>query len=191
MKINKSELQKIRDYEKRHGIYYATTTGKLYNGLLLAGFLVWIYMMLMALFYISGNLIIASENNIPLSNPFITILCAFSVTLVSPVFFAFKQKAVAFLINLTTLPILAMAFVKQTLTSGNSISSKYGVSEFDYGLFGLRKIFYWRHGIPMFIVLVICIWLLVITARERKIIRNEFEKINNDEYRSQIISKNE
>lgn len=185
MKLSSDDLLKLQKYEAKRGIVYAKTKGKLYNSLLLIGFLAWLYMMFMVMLYVIGSFMLANENKNLWDNTFITAFTAFIVTLISPILFTIGFKLAAFITNIITVPVLASVFIRLTEVGGNSYSSD--VSEVDFGLLGLKKLFYWRHGIPMIIVMVTFIWLAVIIIRERTIIKRELAKIANNEYEPQII----
>ncbi len=187
MKLNADDLQKLEKYETKRGIVYAKTGGNLYKGLLALGFISWLYMMLMVTPYVLGNFLLAGENTHLWNNTFITVFSAFIVTLITPIVFAFGLKLTAFITNIFMVSVLAVVFAKLSAVGSGASSTSTQVTEFDFGIFGLKKLFYWRHGIPMLIVLVTFIWLVVITIRERTIVKRELSTIKNNEYEPQII----
>ena len=189
MKLSSSDLEKIARYEKKRGIEYAKSGGKLYNGFLIVGFLAWLYMMMMSLLYILGTFLGVSSGMNSWDNDFITVLCAFAVILASVLLYAFKLKLPAFFVNIAAIPVMAIGFINKTRIGDYSSGS--GVSEYDPGFLGLKKIFFWRHGIPMFIVFAVCVILVVIVLRERIILKKELNSISENEYKSQIVSDDE
>lgn len=189
MKLSSVDLEKIARYENKRGIEYAKTGGKLYNGFLIVGFLAWLYMMMMSLLYILGTFLGISSGTNSWDNDFITVLCAFAVIFFSVLIYAFKLKLPAFFANIAAIPVMAIGFINKTKVGNYSSGSD--VSEYDPGFLGLKKIFFWRHGIPMLIVFVVCIVLAVIVLRERTIRKKEFNKISENEYKSQIVSDDE
>ena len=190
MKFTSSELEKIAHYENRRGIQYAKSGGKLYNVFLGIGFVSWIYMMIMSLLYILGTFLSVSSGMTNFDNDFISVLSAFFVVFASMFFYVFKLKLIALFMNIASIPVMAIGFINKTRIS-DSYSSGSGVSEYDPGFLGLKKIFFWRHGIPMLIVFVVCLILAVIIIRERFILKKEFNKISENEYKSEILSQDE
>ena len=65
------------------------------------------------------------------------------------------------------------------------------ISEYDEGVFGLKRIFYWRHGIPMAVVVICLILLSFIIIRERTTLKKEYDIITKNNYQPQILKDNE
>lgn len=181
------QLNEVREYEKRRGISYAVEGGKLYKYLVFFGFTAFAYALIMVSFYILGTFFLQSEVEKLWNNGFITIIGSTVIALFTPiVFFALRLKVTALITGVCSNFVLAASFIRISTVDGSVSTPGSTITKYDAGFFGLKKMFYWRHGIPMAIVIVVFTWLAVIIIRERKIIRSEFEKIQNNKYRSQI-----
>ena len=188
MKYSENDIQMIEKYEQKRNIRYAKTGGKLYKYLFVIGFISWVYMIIMSIFYLLGKLLLISESMDKSDSVFITILTVTAILVTSPLIYAFISKFATLILNILCVPVLAAAYIKILLVGGTSQS---GVSELETGIFGVKKIFYIPHGIPMFIVFLICVLLLVIIAREYFIKKKEYKTITENSYTPQIITKDE
>lgn len=190
MKYSPEITEKIARYEEKRGIKYAKTGGKLYSRLFWLGFIAWLYMFLMQLFYIAGRIIRISDGKGEWDNALITIVCATTVLLFSLPAYAFKYRLTAIFINIAAVIASFIAFAGITKVD-DSASNSGGITEYDPGLFGLKKMFYWRHGIPIIIVFVISLILVKIIIKERMIVKRECEIISHNEYENQFETKDE
>lgn len=191
MKYSCEDLKKIYRYEEKRGIRYAKSDGKLYKFLLLFGFLSWLWMVTFELIYILGQAFLISEGVAKFDNVFITLLVSFTVTILAILVYAFKFRVTAFAVSIVSGITSALSFARITRV-GDSVSSAGGtISEFDHGYFGLRKIFYWRHGIPVLLVTVLFASLIVIIVRERRIMKREYEAITENSYDPQFTLSDE
>lgn len=188
MKYNGFELSKIQTYEQKRGIKYAKADGKLYKQLAILCLLSWIYMNLMSLFYLLGRLMEITDSSGRFDNIFVTILTVTAIILMSAIIYPFVSKLIGLLINVVAIPVLAASFIRISLVSGSAGSSVSSITEYDPGVFGIKKMFFWRHGIPMFIVVAICIVMVIIIVRERIIMKKEYNAIMNNCYSSEIIA---
>ncbi|MBO4693655.1 MAG: hypothetical protein J5659_04625 [Clostridia bacterium] len=186
MKLSDKQLQSIYQYEKRRGINYARTSGKLYKWIFAIGFLTWIFSLIMVLLYILGSYFSTSDNKNIWTGTYITILTAYIVTLSTPIFFGSGLKLTALFINLFTLPTLMIYFMNISAVDESISSPGSVISEYDPGFLGLKKMFFLRHGVPIFITIVMATWLIIIIFRERKILSNELKAIQNREYIKQF-----
>ena len=198
MKYSADDLKKIRVYERKNGITYESTGGILYNRLLIIGFLAWLFMMVMLLFYTLGAGILLHDKvwkykeMLP-SGKFsiIAVFIGFGILLLTPVLYAFKFRLTAFLLNAATIPVLFGVFVKLSLVKDSITAATSQITEYDPGFLGLKKLFFWRHGVPMLIVFVCVTWITVIAVRERVKLRSAYRHIQNDEYTPQIVKEDE
>lgn len=191
MKYSSEDLERIARYEEKRGIKYAKIGGKLYNRLLLSGFAFWLWMMVTQMFYVLGTFITVSAGNGEYNNVFVTVLTTFFVSLLSILLYALRFRVSAFAVNICAAVISAIAFMGITRV-GDSISNAGAViTEFDQGYFGLRKMFYWRHGIPIALVLVLFSVLIIITVREKVIRKKEITLISENNYEPKIIADDE
>ena len=198
MKYSADDLKKIRVYEKKNGIVYESSGSILYNRLLIIGFLAWLFMMVMLLFYSLGAAILLhdkvwnwKEMQTVGKAALLVNFIGFGVLLASPVFYGFKLKLTALLMNVVTVPVLFAVFVKLSLVKESITAASSSITEYDPGFLGLKKLFFWRHGIPMLIVFVCFLWVTLITINERLKLRSAYRHIQNDEYTPQIVDENE
>lgn len=189
MKYNNYDLEKISKYEQKRGINYAKSDGKLYKTLFIIGFISWIYMLIMAGLYLLGISLQISEGIIKGDSIFFTILTATCISLISSLLYAFVSKPATLILNMINTPIMFLSFARISIVNGSRATAD--VSEYDPGILGLKKIFYIRHGVPMFVVFVICLFLLIIIFREQLIKKREYKIITENAYIPQIISKDE
>ena len=190
MKFDETQILKIRKYEQRRGINYIKTTDGKYKFVFALTVIFWLYTVVIASLFVLGKLILTfAEDGAKFDNMYITICVAFIICLISPVFYLFKLKLTGIYMNLIANIVLFISFAKLLLVSGNN--SVNTVTEYDAGIFGLKKIFYWRHGVPIFLLSVLLILLAFLIIRERLIMKREFIKISENEYKSEIISDNE
>lgn len=190
MKYNENDIKRIREFEKRRGIKYATTDGKLYKRLIIIGFIAWLYMMFMILAYLLGSMLITEKGKL-WDAGYITVFSAFIITLLTPLAYAFRFKLIALITNIITIPILAISFIRISLVDGSISSPGSEITEFDSGFLGLKKMFFWRHGIPMLTVVAIFVWLCIIVIIERKKLKFTYDRIENNEYKPQILTDDE
>lgn len=191
MKYSCEDLKKIYRYEEKRGIRYAKSDGKLYKFLLLFGFLSWLWMATTELLYILGKTLLISGGSGKIDNVFIALLVSLVLIALSVLFYALRLRVTAFAVSIIGGVLSVLSFARITRV-GDSVSSAGGtISEFDQGYFGLRKIFYWRHGIPVLLVTVLFASLIVIIVRERRIMKREYEAITENSYDPQFTLSDE
>ena len=198
MKYSAEDLKKIRVYERKNGIVYESSGNILYNRLLIIGFLAWLFMMVMLLFYTLGASILLSDKVWKFSEmtagrkaSLIMTFAGFGILLATPVLYAFKLKLTAILLNVGTVPVLFAIFVKLSLVKDSISAAASQITEYDPGFLGLKKFFFWRHGVPMLIVFVCFLWIGYITVNERVKMRRSYRRMQNDEYTPQIVKEDE
>ena len=186
MKYTPEDLKLIYHYEEKRGIRYAKAGGKLYNRLLFFGLLSWIWLMLTSVFYILGRYLQISSGIDKSDDVFVSVLTVFSVMLLSIIAYALKQRIIAFAVNIAGAVITCITFIGISKV-GDSISyAASTITEYDRGYFGLKKMFFWRHGIPAIFVAVTFAWLIIITIKERSVIKKEYELISKNNYKLQF-----
>lgn len=192
MNYSADELGKIEKYEEKRGIKYAKAGGKLYKFLAVAGIISWLYMFVMQLFYVLGKWIEIDEGLDKATPGFITLVTVMSVSVIAIILFAFKNrilKSAALFAGCVTTVLSTAYFVTISKVDDSISSAGSTISQYDPGFLGLKKLFYWRHGIAAILVLAIFIALIVIIIRERVIIKKEFDAISQNEYEPQFESK--
>ena len=186
MKYSAQDLEKIARYEEKRGIKYAKTGGKMYKRVLFFGFVAWLWMMITQLFYILGRAISATAGNTLFDNAFVTILTATSVSVLTVLLYIFRLKIAAFAVNIVAAIVSAISFIGITRVDDSVSSAGSTITEFDQGYFGLKKIFYWRHGIPIFLLIVLFSILIFIILREKHIQKKEYDLISKNNYELQF-----
>lgn len=191
MKYSCEDLKKISRYEEKRGIKYAKSGGKLYKYLLFFGFVSWLWMVATELFFLLGKSFVISDGGERIDNVFITLLVAFAVTVLSIPVYAMRFRIAAFAASIIGGITSALSFARISVVDDSISSAGSTISEFDPGYFGLKKMFYWRHGIPALLVTVLFATLIIITVRERRIMKKEYELIAGNLYSPQFASENE
>ena len=188
MRIDNNYLEKIREYEKKHGISYIRTSDRTYLVLLLSALFFWSYTTLMSLLTILANIVLIENPTSDIKFIYLIIVFAFSV--LTPIIYLLKLKITAILINIATMITQLILFGIFMRVDGNYyLGAKSAV--FDKGILGLKKIFYVRYGIPIMILFILLTGLLFIIVRERFILKKEYIKISENEYVSEILQDNE
>ena len=191
MKYSAEELKKIERYEEKRGIKYAKTGGKLYKGLFFIGILSWCYILFTSISYLIGRTFRITEGLDSIDNPFISISVTTAIALTSILIYVFRLKISYFVINIVAAVTTFISFAGICRVDDSISSAGSTVSEYDEGFFGLKKIFYWRHGIPAFLMAIVFAILIFIILREKSIRKKELDIINKNSYEPQILKDDE
>ena len=157
MKYRYNVLEKVRKVEEKNGINYAKTDGKLYKTINVLHILAWVYTLGINILFLLGNLVLMSSNESLEINkaPFVTVLTATVLLIVARVIMRFKNQVWANIasgaLNLIICPVLAFTFAN--------------LMEDSLGLWGLNFSFYWRHAIPLALIIIFGVWLTIIALR--------------------------
>lgn len=191
MKYSIEDLKNIEKYEEKRGIKYKKSNGRFYKITLFIAFISYLWLMIMQLFYIFGRVLNIIEGNEKIDNIFITVTVSYIVMVVAVIPYAFRLKLTAFAVDLAGIIASALSFIKITGVNDSFSMAGSTISEYDEGIFGLKRIFYWRHGIPMAVVVICLILLSFIIIRERTMLKKEYDIITKNNYQPQILKDNE
>ena len=197
MKMYDGVLQRVKQVEEKHGIKYATTDGMLYKTLSILLIIALIYTIGINLLCVAGAALKISslysgtvatidgksyneveyweyqgldakkmEDNIVSGNRDLMInagVCAILLIL------GFVLNRVRFYIAggvITVLPaIYSIFYFMHNLTDSG-------------GVVGLSPKFYWRHLIPLTIIIIAIIWLTIIAVRAKTKLQNQYKKVS-------------
>lgn len=156
MKKNPGILKRVYKLEEKKGTNYAKTNGILFKFLSFLYYLSAIYALLMCAFYAAGIILLNLESNsLKLYIPQMLTVGICSAALIAAfVLKLCKQYIISSSLNLVASVYLILFFIP--LLKG-SIT----------GFLGLPIIFYTRHFIPLFLVVVLSIWTTLIALREK------------------------
>lgn len=191
MRYSESDLSKIAQYEEKRKIKYASVKGKLYERLFILGIISWAYMLFTSFSYIVGRVLTIAAGIDKRDNAFVSILVTASVCLLSILLYIFRLKIPFFAVNIAFAVANFISFAGICGVDDSVTSAGSTITEYDQGYFGLKKMFYWRHGIPVILLVIIFSVLIFIIVRERIIIKKEYELISKNTYESQILSDGE
>ena len=170
-------LKRVRELEKKQGIVYAKTNGKLCVSLKIIYLIIMIFATLMNLFYIIGMLLINFQN---LKNVADSLITTSILTL-----------ALIAAIVLNRLKLHTASAVLTVITSAFLIPLFVGIMEDVAGFLDLKTSFYWRHFTPLLIAVILAIWIAVISLREKKKVNFMYKKVEENLYNIYHTSANE
>ena len=170
-------LKRVRELEKKQGIVYARTDGKLCVSLKIIYLLIMIFATLMNLFYIIGMLLINFQN---LKNVADSLITTSILTL-----------ALITAIVLNRLKLHTASAVLTVIPSAFLIPLFVGIMEDVAGFLDLKTSFYWRHFTPLILAVILAIWIAVISLREKKKVNFMYKKVEENLYNIYHTSANE
>ena len=191
MKYTAEDLKIISEYEKKRGIKYAKEDGKLCKWFKFLGFVAYVWMIFTSLAYILGRFITINSGMDKSGNFFVSIMVTTVVAFLSLALYFFRFKIAFFITNFVTAVITFILFAGITGVDDSITSAGSTITEYDQGYFGLKRLFYWRHGIPAVLLILFFAVAVFIIFKERKILKKEFDIIKKNKYKPQIISNDE
>lgn len=170
MKMYDNVLEKVKLYEEKRGIVYATTDGRLYKGLKGLYVLAFVYTMVMNFFFIMGNVL--SETRFEnFKNSVYTVGALSLVLIVALVALRFKKHIVA----------NAAAFVLNAFGSAALVLTFAKLLE---DVLGYKASFYWRHLVPLCILVFLSLCLTIIAVRAILKTQKSYKKVVENLYLS-------
>ena len=168
MKMQESVLRRVRMVEEKNGIKYAKTDGKLYKTLRVLYSLVFIYTVGINLLFISGMLLVygGTDKMGGILNSLISV-CVCTVLIIAGYvlsFFRFKLAAgiLSVISEIVLIPVFG-AVMRDSL-----------------GVFGFAVSFYWRHLIPLTILIILMTATTVIALRARLKTEKLYKKVTDN-----------
>ena len=178
MKMQYNILQRVRQVEEKAGISYAKADGRLYNTLKVLYIILFAYTMAMNVFYLLGNFLVyfGNKNFASVKNSLITVMVASLALIAALVFARFKDKVWA---NVTCMVLNLLSSLFLVLTFARLLID-------DLGFLGYKFSFYWRHSVPLLLIVIFSIWFCVIAIRAtiktqkqyKKVVENLYENYN-------------
>ncbi len=165
MKKYEGVLKRVRILEEKNGIKYAKTDGKLYVALKVLYSIVGVWALLMNLFFILGFLLqYTGTDNMPSALNYILIVSVFTVLMIAGyVLSCCRIYLVGGIISVIS-EIALIPFFGSILTDS-------------LGFLGFKLSFYWRHFVPLAIMLVLMIAMTVIAVRANLKTNSMYKKV--------------
>lgn len=170
MKMQESVLRRVRMVEEKNGIKYAKTDGKLYKTLRVLYTLVFIYTMGINLMFIAGMLLVygGTDKISGVLNSLISV-CVCSVLIIAGYvlsFFRFKLAS-------GIMSVIPEIFLIPVFGS---------VMRDDLGILGFTASFYWRHLIPLVLLVLLISASTIIAVRARVKTERLYKKVTDNLY---------
>ena len=176
MKKYESVLKRVDFIENKFGIYYAKTDGLLYKSLKFIFSLAFIYTLAINLIIISSQALSISEGDYTAKsqNLLIAVSIFTAVSLVGAILVWCKVNITGTAVSFFSAPFLLFIFGKELVDS-------VGIGPF-------KASFYWRHAIPLGIIIIFSFWMLIIAVRSnikrnkryKQILQNIYEEYKNE-----------
>ena len=177
MKYYSNILEKVKFYEERRGIEYAKTDGYLYKTLKVLYILALVYTFVINIFFVSGVLVSKTKFSV-LQNTMYSVIALTVLLIGSLVIMRFKKSLWANIVSFAA-NILACL----------GLGLSYGVLLTDVvGFLGFKVSFFYRHLVPLCIMVLLTIWLTVIAIRAIVKTRKNYKKIVENIYSSYNVS---
>ena len=186
MKYSFEDLERIARYEEKRGIKYAKSNGKLCKWFIFFGFISFIWMLLNSIAYILGRYIKIGSGVDKVDDILISILVVSAVALLSFILYFLRFKIAFLITNITAAIVTFILFAGITGVDDSVTSAGSTISEYDQGYFGLKRFFYWRHGIPAVLLVLLFAVIIFVKIRERRIMKKEYNLITKNNYEPQF-----
>lgn len=166
-------LKRVREVEYKKGIVYAKPDGKLYKTLRLIYTLVFAYTFFINLFFVWGMFLRVDASNVAMNDVFPDILtvsvCTF-FAIVGLVLMYCKVHLFAGILNVIPLPVTLFVYAPLL---------KHDMAPLE-GIFGYKESFYWKHVIPVVLLVILAVWMTVIAIRAKLISDRMYKKVVDD-----------
>ncbi|MGN0451464.1 MAG: hypothetical protein ACI4FN_05070 [Acutalibacteraceae bacterium] len=168
MKMQESVLRRVRMVEEKNGIKYAKTDGKLYKTLRMLYSLVFIYTVGINLLFISGMLLVygGTDKMAGILNSLISVCACTALIIAGYVLSFFKFKLAAGIMS-----VIPEIFLIPVFGS---------VMRDSLGIFGFSTSFYWRHLIPLAVLIILMTATTVIAVRARLKTEKLYKKVTDN-----------
>jgi hypothetical protein len=174
MKMYASVLEKVKCYEEKNGIVYTKTDDKPYKALKVLYVLAFLYSMGINFLFAVGCLFNKTYFE-SLKNSFISVVTLSVILIISLVLMRFKENlwmnVVTFLLNVLSCVGLGLIF-------GQLLKD----------VIGFKASFYWRHVIPLGLMVLFTMCLTYIAVRAALKLRKNYKKVLENLYTSRNTS---
>ena len=171
MKMQENVLRRVRMVEEKNGIKYAKTDGKLYKVLRVLYIITFAYTMGINLLFISGMLLVygGTDKFSSVTNSLISVCVCTAVIIAGFVLSFFKFKLIAGIMSIVPEIFLIPVFGS--------------VMKDNLGFMGFTASFFWRHFIPLFLLVILVTATTVIAVRARIKTEKQYKKVADNIYR--------
>ena len=170
MKMQESVLRRVRAVEEKNGIKYAKTEGKLYKTLRVIYIILFAYTMAINLFFVAGTALVygKTDNFINVQNTVVSVCVCTAVIIAGFVLSFFRFKLAAGIISIIPEILLISVF-------GSAMKDITG-------FMGYTVSFFWRHFIPLVLLVIIMTATTVIALRARIKTEKQYKKVMDNLY---------
>ena len=170
MKMQESVLRRVRTVEEKNGIKYAKTDGKLYKTLRVFYAIVFAYTMVINLLYISGMALVygGTDDFKNVANSLISVCVCTALIIAGFLLSFFRFKLVAGIISIVSEIFLIPVFgfvLRDSL-----------------GFMGFKVSFFWRHLIPLALLVILMTATTVIAVRAKIKTEKQYKKVTDNLY---------
>lgn len=179
MKMQESVLKRVRMVEKKHGITYAKTDGKLYKALRVSYTVLFAYTMGINLLFICGMLLtrLGTDNFKSILNSLITVSVC-TVLIIAGYILSFTRfKLISGI--LSVLPEILLIFTYGTMMKDS------------LGVLGFTPSYFWRHFAPLLILVILMAATTVIAVRARIKTEKQYKKVLDNLYALYSVNTND
>ena len=162
MKKNKNILEKVESYKYKRGISFATAQGTLYKTFKIIATVAFVWFLVFNLLYIlSGFLNLSDVNTNEIKENLISIMCCTALLSFGFILNCTKLHLIGSLI--IPLPLIYNILIFYQMIS--SVSNNSDVIDASNYILNMPPLFYYRHLIPAFLLLICCIVMAIIDIR--------------------------
>lgn len=171
MKMQESVLRRVRAVEEKNGIKYAKTDGRLYKTLRVLYIITFAYTMAINLLYIAGMALVygGTDNFKSVANSLISVCVCTAVIIAGFVLSFFRFKLAAGIISIIPEIFLIPVF-------GSGLRD-------DLGFMGFKLSFFWRHLVPLTLLVILMTAATVIAVRARMKTEKQYKKVTDNLYK--------
>ena len=169
-------LLRVREIEQKNGISYAKPDGRLYKTLKFIYSAAGIYTFVINLFFILGLFLIYSgtDNISKVTASIVTASVCTGVMIIGYVLNCCKLYLAGGITSVLPAVILIPFF-------GNILQD-------DFGFLGFKLSYYWRHFIPLVLMIAFMVWLTVIAVRANIKTDRQYKRVTENLYNMYSIS---
>lgn len=171
MKMQESVLRRVRTVEEKNGIKYAKTDGKLYKTLRVLYIITFAYTMAINLLFIAGMALVygGTDNFKNVANSLISVCVCTAVIIAGFVLSFFRFKLAAGIISIVPEIFLIPVFGS--------------VMRDDLGFMGFTVSFFWRHFVPLALLVTLMTATTVIAVRAKFKTEKQYKSVTDNLYK--------
>ncbi len=170
MKMESNILRRVRMIEEKNGIRYAKTDGRLYKGLHVAYSFVFVYTFFIHLLYILGMLLTysGSDHLSHAMGSIVTVAICTALIVAGYVLSFFRFKLAAGILSVVPAALLIPFFAH--------------IMEDSLGFMGYKASYYWRHFVPLVLLIVLMCWMTVLALRAKHKTKKQYQRVLDNLY---------